>query len=92
MQKIRLEFLFHLAEEFDWQKGACTMPYVTGSWISVERGEGREKRKAREIKGFACRGGGGSVVSRESPVCDEISRVRRGLRQKVMAFTLGTRD
>lgn len=86
LQKIRLGFLFHLAEEFDWQKGACTMPYVTGSRISAERG-GEEER---EIKGFACRGA--SVVSRESPVCDEISRVRRGLRQKVMAFTLGTRD
>lgn len=47
MQKIRLEFLFHLAEEFDWQKGACTMPYVTGSWISVER-EGRERGKGEE--------------------------------------------
>lgn len=85
LQKIRLGFLFHLAEEFDWQKGACTMPYVTGFRI-----RGEEKRKAREIKGFACRGA--SVVSRESPVCDEISRVCRELRQKVMAFTLGTRD
>lgn len=47
MQKIRLGFLFHLAEEFDWQKGACTMPYVTGSWISVER-EGRERGKGEE--------------------------------------------
>lgn len=47
LQKIRLGFLFHLAEEFDWQKGACTMPYVTGSWISVER-EGRERGKGEE--------------------------------------------
>lgn len=72
--------------------------YALRYWVLDKRGErrgergGKEKRKAREIKGFACRGGGGSVVSRESPVCDEISRVRRGLRQKVMAFTLGTRD
>lgn len=24
------------------------MPYVTGSWISVERGEGRERGKGEE--------------------------------------------
>lgn len=40
LQKIRLGFLFHLAEEFDWQKGACTMPYVQDN-----RGEGRRRGK-----------------------------------------------
>ena len=65
-QKIRSGFLFHLDEEFHWQKRACTMPVRGGRQerqISMgekraererER-EGERGRKAREIKGFACR-------------------------------------
>lgn len=50
LQKIRLGFLFHLAEEFDWQKGACTMPYVTGSRISAERGGEEESERDKRVR------------------------------------------